>query len=133
MAETETKRQVKSPLAVREGMPMPTSTEEENGNTLGNKMATVAMVGLGVALIEAELIPGMLIGVAAMLVPDLFPRLGRTVRPLVKGTIRAGYAMVDRARETMAEAGEQVEDMVAEVKAEQGRAKADPVPAKGHA
>ncbi len=132
MPDTDTKKHVKPPVAAKEVTPMSIVADDDKGNTLGNKIATVAVVGLGVALIEAELIPGLLLGVAAMMVPDLFPRLGQTLRPLVKGTIRAGYAMADRARETMAEAGEQVEDIVAEVKAEHGRA-AEPVPAKGHA
>jgi hypothetical protein len=91
---------------------------EEAAATLGNKVATFAVVGLGAALIEAELIPGMLLGAAAMLMPDLVPKLGRALRPIVKQTVRAGYAVVDRTREAMAEAGEQFEDIVAEVKAE---------------
>ena len=45
----------------------PASSSKEMDNILGSKLATVAAVGLGVALIEAELIPGMLIGIGAPL------------------------------------------------------------------
>ena len=87
-------------------------------NTMASKVATVALVGLGAALIEVELIPGIMLGVAAMLMPDLLPKLGRLVRPMVKGTVRAGYAFADRAREVVAEAGEHMDDIVAEVRSE---------------
>ena len=87
--------------------------------TAGSKLATVAAIGIGVALIEAELIPGMLIGIAAMLAPNFLPKLGSGLRPLLKGAVRAGYAFVDRTKETVAEASEQLQDIVAEVKSEQ--------------
>ena len=87
-------------------------------NFLNSRLATVAAVGLGVALIEVELIPGMLIGVGAMLAPKLLNRFGAGLRPLVKGAVRAGYALVEKTKETMAEASEQYQDIVAEVEAE---------------
>ena len=99
----------------------------EDSNDLGSRIATVAVVGLGAALIEAELIPGILIGAAAMLVPGLAPRLGKALRPLVKQTIRAGYAVAGRARESMAEMGEQMQDIVAEVKSESQHATNAPI------
>ena len=77
---------------------------------------TVAAVGLAAALIEVDLVPGILIGVGAMLAPKLF---GGSLRPLLKNAIRAGYSVRDRAREMMAETSEQFQDIVAEVKAEQ--------------
>jgi hypothetical protein len=83
--------------------------------TIGQKAASVALVGLGVALIEVEWVPAVLLGAAAVAVPDLLPRLGRAVRPLVKGIVRAGY----KAREIAAEASEQMQDIIAEVRAEQ--------------
>jgi hypothetical protein len=94
-------------------------TDATDQTKLGSYVATVALVGLGVALLEVELIPGMLIGVAAMLFPKLAPRLGTVVRPLVKSAVRAGIAVTERARETVAEATEQVQDIVAEVRAQQ--------------
>jgi hypothetical protein len=41
------------------------------------QVATVAVVGIGcAATIEAALLPGFVIGVAAMLVPKLYPKMG---------------------------------------------------------
>jgi hypothetical protein len=95
------------------------SSEIENGaSPLGSKVATVALVGLGAALIEVELIPGILLGVAAMMAPDIMPKLGRILRPMVKGTVRAGYAFAEKTREFVSEAGEHMDDIVAEVRSE---------------
>jgi hypothetical protein len=94
---------------------LPTTSE----STVGNKALTVAAVGVAAALIEVELIPGMLLGVAAMLAPNLLPKVGNGLRPLIKSAVRAGYSLADKTRETVAEAGEQFQDIVAEVKAEQ--------------
>ena len=101
-------------------MPAQHVSQPDETSDFTNKIATVAAVGLGVALIEAELIPGMLIGVAAMLAPNLLPKLGNGLRPLIKGAVRAGYSFVDKTRVAMAEASEQMQDIVAEVKAEHG-------------
>jgi hypothetical protein len=100
------------------GTALASFAEPDDGDTFGSRMATVAAIGLGVALIEVELIPGMLIGVAAMMAPKLLPRLGNGLKPLLKSAMRAGYAIADKTRETMAEAGEQFQDIVAEVKSE---------------
>jgi hypothetical protein len=97
------------------------SSQSKMEDVLGSKLATVAVVGLGVALIEAELIPGMLIGIGAMLAPDLMSKLGTGLRPFIKGAMRAGYSLAEKAKETVAEAAEQYQDMVAEVHSEQGR------------
>ena len=79
-------------------------------------LATAAVVGVGAALIEIEWVPGLLLGVAAMVAPELVPKLGRGVRPFVRSAIKNGYAAGRKTREWMAEAGEQVSDMVAEVR-----------------
>lgn len=92
--------------------------EEEAGSIensdIGSKVATIAVVGVGVALISAELLPGMLIGVAAAFLPGI----GKHMRPLMKNTVKAGYAAMKKTREMVAEASEQVQDMIAEAKAE---------------
>ena len=69
--------------------------------SLTDKALTVAAVGVAAALIEVELIPGMLLGVAAMLAPNLLPKIGNGLRPLVKGAVRAGYNVASKARETV--------------------------------
>ena len=79
-------------------------------------LATAAVVGVGAALIEIELIPGLLLGVAAMVAPELVPKVGRSLRPLVRSAIKSGYAATRKTREWAAEAGEQISDMVAEVR-----------------
>jgi hypothetical protein len=78
------------------------------------KVATIAVVGAGVALISTELLPGMLIGVAAAFLPGIGPKM----RPFLKATVRAGYSAVRKTREMVAEAGEQIQDIVAEAKHE---------------
>lgn len=82
-------------------------------------VVTAAAVVVGAALIEVELIPGIIIGAGAILLSKLFPQVGRYVRPAIKGAVRAGFSMAQKAREVVAEASEQVHDLVAEVKHEQ--------------
>jgi hypothetical protein len=108
---------------------VPTQPTTEESNAFTSRLATVAAVGVGAALLEVELIPGMLLGVAAMLVPDLLPRLGTAIRPLVKGAVRAGYTVTERTKETVADASEHFQDIVAEVRSEQGQAQAPHLPA----
>ena len=55
----------------------------------------------------------------AILLGKLFPEMSSYVRPVVKGAVRAGFSMSQKAREVLAEASEQVHDLVAEVKHEQ--------------
>jgi hypothetical protein len=88
-------------------------------------VAAAATIVVGAALIEAELIPGLIIGAGAILLGKLFPEMGAYVRPAIKGALRAGFFMTQKAREVMAETSEQVHDMVAEVKHEQDQPKAD--------
>jgi hypothetical protein len=99
----------------------------------GSSLATAAMVGIGVAILEPELIPGLLIGAGAVLAPKLLPALGNALRPAVKGLVKAGMAV----RESVAEAGEHFEDIVAEARAESGHAgnghaAAEPAPTTPH-
>lgn len=88
----------------------------------GPGLATAALVGVGVAILEPELIPGILIGAGAMLAPKILPAVGGIFRPLLKGLVRAGYGVATTVREAVAEAGEQMEDIVAEAKAERQHA-----------
>jgi hypothetical protein len=81
-------------------------------------VATAAAIVVGAALIEIELIPGLIIGAGAIMLGKLFPELGSYARPMVKGVLRAGFSVSQKAREVMAEANEQVHDLVAEVKHE---------------
>jgi hypothetical protein len=80
--------------------------------------ATVAVVGAGVLIFEAALLPGMVLGIATMLVPKYLPRLGGAVNPLMKSTVRGAYKIGQKTKEMVAEVQEQVHDIVAEVDAE---------------
>ena len=91
---------------------------DNGGPGIGSYIGTVGLVGLGLALIEEELLVGMAIGVAAMAFPSLIPRLGAVLRPALKSAVRAGYGLAATTRETVAEVGEQFQDVVAEVRAE---------------
>lgn len=81
-------------------------------------VTTAAVVGVAAAVIEAELIPGILIGTGALIVGKMFPRVVRGMRPVAKTLIRSGIALTDKTREVMSEMGEQFQDMVAEARAE---------------
>ena len=87
---------------------------KNNDSDIVAKVATIAVVGVGAALISTELIPGMLIGIAAAFLPGM----GKKMRPLLKSTVRAGYSAVQKTRELVAEATEQMQDAVAEARAE---------------
>jgi len=87
-------------------------------------VATVGVVAAGVALFEVALLPGMVIGVAAMLAPKYVPKMGAALTPMFKSTVRGAYKFGRKTREMVAEAKEQVHDIVAEVHAEGDTAKA---------
>jgi hypothetical protein len=93
--------------------------EEDVAEEEGSTLMTTLLAGAAVAIFAPELLPGMAIGVAAMLAPRILPMVGGTLRPLMKTAVRAGYSAAITAREVAAEAGEQVQDMVAEARAAQ--------------
>ncbi len=80
--------------------------------------AAAAIIGTAVAILEPELIPGILIGAGITLVPKLLPAVGKLLRPVVKTVVQTGYEITSGVREVAAEAREQVEDMVAEAQAQ---------------
>jgi hypothetical protein len=89
-------------------------------------VATVAVVGIVAAAFEAALLPGIVLGVAAVSLPQHF--MGPALNPLFRTTVRGAYKIRQKTQEMMADAYEQVEDIVAEVDAE-GALKASKVPA----
>jgi len=76
------------------------------------------VVGVAAAAFEAALIPGLVLGVAAMWLPQYFPKMGEAINPLFRSTVRGVYKIGQKSKEMMAEAQEQVHDIVAEVHAE---------------
>ncbi len=99
---------------------------EEETNVVAT-VATVGVVGVGVALIEAALLPGLVLGVAAMAAPKLAPKIGSVLGPMFKSTVRGVYKFGQKTKEFVAETNEHVQDIVAEVDAE---TKGKPAPAK---
>lgn len=108
-----------------------TSTEhqpyesEDNEETASSKnmdmvgtVATVSVVAAGVVLMEAALLPGMILGVAAVAAPNVLPKVGSMFAPVFKSAVRGVYKMGRKTRELAVEAQEHVEDIVAEVNAE---------------
>ena len=96
--------------------------DQENGG-LNKTVATVVVVGAAAALFEAALIPGIVIGVAAVAAPKYLPKLAGALNPLFKSTVRGTYKFAQKSREMFAEAQEQVHDILAEVKHEAETAK----------
>jgi hypothetical protein len=90
----------------------------DNHSEVVATVATVAVVGIGAAAFEAALLPGIVLGVAAMWLPQYFPKIGEALNPLFRSTVRGAYKIGQKTREMMAEAQEQVNDIVAEVHAE---------------
>ena len=91
----------------------------------GPSLATVALVGVGVAVLEPELIPGILIGAGAVLAPKILPALGGALRPLLKVAVKAGYSAAMSVREMAAEGREHMEDLMAEARAEHEASRSD--------
>ena len=61
--------------------------------------ATVGVVAVGVALFEVALLPGMAIGVAAMLAPKYVPKMGAALTPMFKSTVRGAYKFGQKTRD----------------------------------
>ena len=70
-------------------------------------VATVAVVGVAAVVFEAALLPGIVLGVAAVAVPRYFPRIGGALNPHFRSTVRGAYKLGHKTREMMAEAQEQ--------------------------
>ena len=91
---------------------------EQDSGALNKTIAIVAVVAVGAALVETALLPGLALGVAAVAAPKYLPKLGAALNPLFKSTVRGTYKLAQKSKEMFAEAHEQVNDIVAEVKAE---------------
>ena len=80
---------------------------DQTSTNLAGRVAVIGAVGVGVALISAELLPGVVIGVAAAMAPKYIPTLGRRIKPLFKSTVRGAYKL-----------GRQAQKRVNDIKAE---------------
>jgi hypothetical protein len=71
-------------------------------------------------------VPGVLLGVGvALAAPILLPAAAAGARPLAKALIKGGLAVAETVREVVAEAGEQLSDLVAEVQTERANGTAE--------
>ena len=68
----------------------------------GSSWTSTVLVGIGIALVA----------------PVVVPALATGMRPLAKAVIKGGITVYDKGAEMFAEAGEQLSDLVAEVRAE---------------
>jgi hypothetical protein len=77
--------------------------QQERGDTTVATIASVAVVGIGAAVFEAALLPGIVIGAAAMWLPSHYSKMGETVGPLARtaagsaNTLSAAAAVFDVA------------------------------------
>ena len=79
--------------------------------------------------LKGNILSGLAIGIgAAVLAPAILPILVGAAKPLVKAAIKGGIVLYDRSKESFAEVGEVMEDLVAEVKAELAEAADHPEP-----
>ena len=70
-------------------------------------------------LLKGETNKGIAIGfVVATLSPWVLPALTQAARPLARTLIKAGIVLYHKGRESLAEAGETLDDLVAEARAE---------------
>lgn len=116
--EKEASRKIKSEGHPTEGHPE--EYPEEEGAQGASLLTSAALIGIG-ALIEPELLAGMAIGAGIVFASRWLPGIvGDVIRPVAKTAVKAGYAAASAAREMAAKVTEEVEDMVAEVRAEQG-------------
>jgi Protein of unknown function (DUF5132) len=97
-------------------------------NEATNIAAVVGVVVLGAAVVEVALIPGILVGAAAVLAPKYLPKLGDRLQPLFDSTVRGACKLGRKARTVVGEAHERIHDIAAEVSAEEAAATSDSAP-----
>jgi hypothetical protein len=97
------------------------------------KAVTIGAVVVVGALIEVALVPPLLIGAAAALTPNYLPKLGDRLQPLFRSTVRGAYKLGRKAHSAVSDVHEQMNDIAAEVQAEENAKAAEPAaPAPNH-
>ncbi len=112
-AKSETK-QAESVHSAADGA----SSVTHNDDDLVSRAAVVGAVVLGAAMFEAALIPGIILGAVAAYAPKFMPKIGERLQPLFHLTIRGVYKLGRKAKSAMGEVREQMNDIAAEVQAE---------------
>jgi len=76
-------------------------------------------MGLFDDVLKGNIVTGLAIGIgAAVLAPAVLPVIAGVAKPVAKAAIKGGIILFEKGKEAFAEAGEVVEDLVAEVKSE---------------
>jgi hypothetical protein len=76
--------------------------------------------------LKGNILTGLGIGVGvALLGPILIPVVASIAKPLAKAVIKGGVILYEKGKEAAAEAGEVIEDLVAETKAELAQAQSE--------
>ena len=65
--------------------------------------ATVAAVGIGTAVVEAALLPAVVLGAVAVWLPKYFPKAGATLRPLFRAAVRNADKISQKTRAIITE------------------------------
>jgi hypothetical protein len=69
--------------------------------------------------LKGNIVTGLAIGIGtALFAPQVIPALAGVVKPLAKAAIKGSLVLYEKSKEAVAEVGEMMEDIVAEVKAE---------------
>ncbi|HXX82139.1 MAG TPA: DUF5132 domain-containing protein [Thermodesulfovibrionales bacterium] len=76
-------------------------------------------MGLLDDVFKGNVVTGLAIGIgAAVLGPAVLPVIAGVAKPVVKAAIKGGIILYEKGKETFAEMGEVIEDLVAEAKSE---------------
>ena len=110
-----------APIELAEEDAVAENSERHSG--IGRTAIAVTAVGLGVVAFEAALLPGVVLGVAAMWLPhDARQAFAPLAKSAAKSTVRGVYKIGQKSKELIADVQEQIQDIVAEVDAESARA-----------
>jgi hypothetical protein len=70
-------------------------------------------------IFKSNIVVGVAAGLTAtLLAPVLVPAVAMAARPLAKSLLKGGVVLYEKGREALAGVGEEVEDMIAEVRSE---------------
>jgi len=72
-------------------------------NTEVATAATVAVVAIGAAALEAAMLPAIAVGVVAAWVPSYFPKIGEALHPLIKSAVQSVNKIAQSTREIVSE------------------------------
>jgi len=86
---------------------------------LSSALTTIGPVGAGNIIFEAALVPGILLSIAAIAVSGRATEFKSTLFPIVRSTIRSVQTVSQEVREIIAETQEKMDDILAEIEAEQ--------------